>query len=254
MPQPVIQALLRMRQDTDGLNFTDASASAGIHVNVSEIPGIEVLSDHLQAAFQARTDGAWQRFPESIFLDTMKCFSRFVKEYHTSCGSYGFDRGFWTTRQINAKLFRIGSLEYELTGQPGESQHRIWLHIPGDADLSEGAMDESLESAEKFMEEYFPEYADMNIWCDSWLLSPVLADLLPASSRILSFQKRFQLEKYDPAPNDYLEWVYSFTPEGAERKDVDLRALPEKTSLQRRMKAYVMGGGRVGVGLGKLVR
>lgn len=50
---------------------------------------------------------------EDVFLATMKCFPRFIKEHLVSYGSYVFDREWWVARQISMQLLRIGELEYE---------------------------------------------------------------------------------------------------------------------------------------------
>ena len=50
---------------------------------------------------------------ESVFFDTMKCFTRFIREYYAGYGCYGFDRAWWVGRQLSMQLFRIGELEYE---------------------------------------------------------------------------------------------------------------------------------------------
>ena len=44
----------------------------------------------------------------------MSCFTRFVNEYKESFNKYGFDRGFWTYRQLAMLLFKVGILEYEI--------------------------------------------------------------------------------------------------------------------------------------------
>ena len=92
------------------------------------------LARQLAIALHNREDGPWTGLPENVWIDTMSAFSRFVNEHRRSTGRWGFDRGFWTTRQINAKLFRLGELEYELLGGDG-APFEIALHIPSDVHL-----------------------------------------------------------------------------------------------------------------------
>lgn len=212
--------------------------------------GVEELTAQLLTALQNREDGPWENIPEPIWVDTMKCFSRFVGEHHRSLGRHGFDRGFWTTRQVGAKLFRIGQLEYELKEEDGKKT--IDLHIPSDAHMDMGLLDESVARARAFLREYFPDWADTPMECESWLLSPALASLLPEKSNILSFQRAFEIVSQDPEPQDVLEWVFRLTEE--QQKTTPLEALPEGTCLQRSMKAFLLSGGRVGVAQGRLVR
>ena len=210
--------------------------------------GAQVLAAQLLTAVQNRESGPWEKLPEGIWLDTMKCFTRFVLEHRRSCGYYGFDRGFWTTRQIGAKLFRIGQLEYELKEEMGKRV--ISLHIPSDARMDMGLLDQSVAQARQFLRDYFQDWADAPMECESWLLSPVLGALLPEGSHILEFQRAFTLDQVDPEPNDVLEWVFQLTEE--QQKITSLEDLSENTSLQRAMKAFLRSGGKVGVARGWL--
>ena len=160
-----------------------------------------ILAVMLRAALRTRELYAARGIPDGIFLGTMRCFPRFLREHLESYGRYGFDRAFWTGRQLSLTLFRLGELEYELL--PGE-KGVLSLHIPSDADLSEEKTDASLRMQVSFFAEYFPAYAGADIYCDSWLLSP--------------------------------------------------EEFPERTSLQRNMKKFVLAGGKVGSGRGILLK
>ena len=95
--------------------------------------GMKMLTFMLAACSQTRKIYEDLQISETIFLDTMKCFPRFINEHLESYGTYGFDRDFWTMRQMAARLFRLGSLEYELTEEAGQKAvhiHRFFpLHI-----------------------------------------------------------------------------------------------------------------------------
>lgn len=172
-----------------------------------------------------------------IFAETMKCFSRFVKEHKESYGCYGFDREWWTARQLSGRLFRIGELEYELREEKGERV--IALHIPSDARLEREKVLASIGQAKKFLEEKFPEYSKAEMQCHSWLLSPTLREVLPPKSNILAFQELFDIKILgEDKAGEYMVWVFK-------RSDIPLEDLPENTSLQRRLKAYLLSGGKV---------
>lgn len=180
---------------------------------------------------------------DSIFVETMNCFPRFVNEHKVSYGNYGFDRDFWTERQLSMQLFRLGELEYEMCRQGEEKT--ISVHIPSDADISRDKVEVSFKLAQEFFETYYPEYAQAEYTCYSWLLSPALTELLPAHSRILEFQSFFEIEREDTNSNAVLEWVFK-------RKGNTLQELPEDTSLQKKMKAYLLSGEKVGEAFGRL--
>lgn len=241
---------LLLSEDYEELMQYELSATAYLRLQkrLAESPaaqnGLDMLLLQTMAAFSMREKEPWREIPREIYLATMKCFSRFVREYQVSYGVYGFDRGFWTPRQICGKLFRLGELEYELN----DEENVISIHIPGDADLSEEKLKASYMQQAVFIREHFPEAADRPRMCDSWLLSPALQDLLPPDSRILSFASHFAITRVDPDALDYLEWVYKIA--GGQKEQVKPEDLREDTSLQRKMKAYLEKGGKVGIAWG----
>ena len=217
--------------------------------------GMKILACMMRAMQDSYALYIEEKIPEKIFADTMKCFTRFLKEHEVSFGCCGFDRDFWTGRQLSLLLFRIGELEFEIVSEEAEkaempraekhSPYLLHVHIPSDADLSPERCDESFRMAGQFLAEHFPETVGSKFACDSWLLSPALKELLPEGSRILQFQKRFEVKSWNKEEDAYLEWVFK-------RKDLPLEKLPEETSLQRKMKAYVLQGGKIGEAYGEI--
>ncbi len=189
--------------------------------------GYRILSAMLRASASAPVTGS-----EALYRGTMSVFGRFVKEHRASFGSYGFDRWFWTWRQTSGLLVRVGSLEYERTDEG------ISIHIPSDADLRPEAVKDSVRAAKELLgeREYF---------CRSWMLSHKLKKLLPEGSNILRFRAMFHRFEYFPNDAGYLLWVF---------KDPSLapKDFPEDTSLQRKMKNFVIHGGKVGASHGFL--
>ena len=204
--------------------------------------GFRTLREHLLAACEA-----WEQYlrlglSEEIYIDTMAAFSRFVREHKDSFGHYGFDRAFWTTRQTGCLLLRIGQLEYELCQEEG--QRCIALHIPSDADLSLPQLRKSWEMAKPLLARIFPDYADVPWGCESWLLSQDLSQLLPDNSRILGFQRSFTIIPTED-DGEFKQWAYG-------RPDIPDAELPENTTLQRRLKNFLLTGNRFHAGRGIL--
>jgi len=181
----------------------------------------------------------WLRagLPESVFRDTMAFATRYLNDGLKANGRYGFNAGWWFPRQLAMELFRLGSLEFEL--MPHEEGKRVYLHIPSDASLAPEAVDDSLSRFRAFAQEFYPSWTQAPMYCDSWLLSPVLGDLLPPSSRILGFQRRFRILSVDKENSGAISWVYPGHREPSDQ-------LPENTSLQRRMKPFLLAGGKPG--------
>ncbi len=192
------------------------------------------------------------------FATTMGCFSRFVNEHKVSYGVYGFDREWWTTRQLSLRLFRIGELEYELrqsktpdteaigTGANCNCCRRtIAVHIPSDACLSAEKRHASYAAARVFIAQHFPAYADSECTLHTWLLYPGLSEVLSPNSRILDFQRDYDIVEVDHEDKGFMHWVFK-------NSNLALEELPEDTSLQRRVKELLISGRTLGSAWGRL--
>lgn len=203
--------------------------------------GLDLLSLMLRAALMTYDNYQSQAIGDGIFFATMKCFSRFVGEHLDSFGTAGFDRGWWTCRQLSMRLFRVGELEYEFhTGE-----QTIYLHVPSDTKLRLPLCAASLDQFRRFAAEHYPAWAGWPMVIHSWLLSPALDKLLPPETNIRRFKSCFDLTGWDRTSTEFLQWVYG-------RSDIPYAQLPERTRLQRAMKAHLLGGGSAGSARGVL--
>lgn len=241
MPREVTAQVLRWQAlPVDLTDLTrEASWETGLNKLEAQLEpdplGCKMLSCMLRCALAAKETYDRLGLPEEVYRATMACFSRFVREHRVSYGVYGFDRGFWTVRQVSCRLFRIGELEYELIEYEGKSA--ISLHIPTDVRLQPPLLRASWEQARQLLGQVFPEYRDAPMVCHSWLLSPSLKELLPEESNILRFQRAFEISTLPGENTDYGEWVFKnpkLTPE----------QYPEDTSLQRNLKRFLLSGGK----------
>ncbi len=195
--------------------------------------GMKALCSMLRCALMAKETYQQLGISEEIYIDTMAAFSRFVREHKESYGFYGFHRENWTTRQVSCILFRIGQLEYELTTL--NDVPMVSLHIPTDADLRPEVVRTSVREALKTLYQIFPEYADKTVYCHTWLLSAQLKEMLAESSNILQFQAMFDIEPEGYPGNDMLVWVFK-------NPDLPKEEYPENTSLQRKLKKFLLEG------------
>lgn len=207
--------------------------------------GISVLAKSLWAALKTKERYDKLGISEKVFYDTMACFSRFVREHKESFGSYGFDREWWTTRQLSCLLFRLGTLEFEIGEFQNEPSLRI--HIPSDAVITPENCRESFGMAEEFFDKYFSDFQYAHMSCSSWLLAPCLQELLPDGSNIVKFQKFFSIVNVEPDDKEYISWVFK-------NNKLSKEQLPENTSLQRNVKKYMLEGKNIGSGDGIILR
>lgn len=219
-----------------------ADAYIALKDRLGEDPdSVKMLTCQLLCALQTYVRYCQAEISNRIFFDTMGCFSRFIGECQRKTGAVAFDRGWWTYRQLSMVLFRIGALEYEF-----RANGTVAVHIPSDADLAEDAVDNSLAGAKQFIAQHMPTYQNAEFTCRSWLLAPVLAELLDGSSRIVQFQRRFSIQQVNEADTSFFEWLFQLSP------DTAIADLPENTTLQRKAKARLRSGGQIGAAFGVL--
>lgn len=208
-----------------------------------DLDGSKMLTIMLLRAAKAYKEYEKRGISKTIFTDTMKFCTRFTQEHYEVHGTYAFKWGWWFPRQISLNEFRIGALEYEMIVK--EERKLINVHIPADADMTRDSLCRSYGDARKFFGKHFPEYGQSDMVCDSWLLSPFLEKLLPENSKIIGFQKEFDMLSIDEANNSAIRWVYG-------RTDLTTEELPEHTSLQKNIKACLLEGNSIGTAYGRL--
>ena len=222
---------------------TAAAAYKSLESRLGEDEGhIKMLYCQLECARRMYDRYQEKGISQAVYVDTMKCFTRFIGECNKKNGRMFFDRGWWTYRQVSMSLFRIGTLEFEMEESRGEKH--VAVHIPSDADLSEQAVDSSFKQAGSFFRTYYPAYRYDRYSCDSWLLSPVLKELLPGQSNIVRFQERFVITERDTEEKEYIEWLFQ-VPAGTAYQE-----LPGRTTLQRKAKELLLAGGNIGTACG----
>jgi hypothetical protein len=190
--------------------------------------------------------------PYEIYLATMGAFPRFLNETKQVSHRDVFDRGFWTWRYLCGLEFRIDQLEFEMIAADHKSkasqlagQAYLSLHIPSDAKLVHEQVQKNYQAARRFFERYFPEYCSAPIVTDTWLLSPKLKDWLPATSNLVLFGNDYELLLTEPEKNEGVLWVFNTV-------SSDVKNYPEKTTLQKAAKAWMLAGHAIGSAMGRL--
>lgn len=237
-------------KDPDDLNISDwpspvsamGSSADMLHavVLVSGIP-------KLQEFYKSR------KLPNDVFLDTLSDVGICMKEYRAQYGVYGvgvFRMG-WLLNHFNGMLFKLGRLQFihtpyetirekveflndDLEAVLSKGDAVLDTHITSDCRMDYESCRASYKMALEFFPKYFPEKKFKGFTCFSWLLNPALRLLLPGDSNIVKFQSDFYLI---PVLGDesVFEYVFGGKPD-------DLSMLPSQTSLQRRLRDYLMNG------------
>lgn len=182
--------------------------------------------------------------PISIFADTFGFVTRFISGTKDVYGKYKYDWAWWLQRQITLQEFRIGSLEFEFVESKGHRE--VEVHIPSDANMSIEALSQSVMNFLDFEKKYMPNWRGVAITTFTWMIMPELEEFLPKSSNILMFKSLFDIDYVDYEQNWYMGWIFPGYSEINEN-------LPEKTTLHRKLKEYLLSGKKFGIAKGHLV-
>ncbi len=143
-----------------------------------------------------------KRIKDEIYFDTMQDFTVWTKNCFLETGEWGLKEVYWLKEHLKLKLFKIGRLQFQprkytrkmfetpliINGAPlPENADICFVHIPEGAPLLEEQVNKSYLLAKAFFKR------DFIFLCDSWLLSPVLKEILKPDSNILRFQERYKI-------------------------------------------------------------
>lgn len=107
------------------------------------------------------------------------------------------------------------------------------IHIPGGEKLYEQQCEEAYKRAREVFAVCFPEFKYKAMACYSWLMDPQLADMLPENSNIVAFQNKFMRFPSYSTGTGVMSFVFL-------NKYDRYEDLPERTSLERRIKQHYL--------------
>lgn len=184
-----------------------------------------------------------------VYRDTMNDINIWTARYFQKTGNPGLMEMGWIRNHLNFRLFKLGRLQFEkgkLNNKNIEGFSRysncLHIHIPEGETLSPDKCSESLSKARGFFKTHWNRDYPIGS-CHSWLLHENLKMILDQDSNIVQFSKLFRIIENDNNNKQTLERVFG---EGLKISS----DLPENTSLQRKMKAFLQKGNRIGMGFG----
>lgn len=146
----------------------------------------------------------------------------------------------WGTYFINNRLIEVGRLQFEPI-----YDNQVKLHIPAGEKLDIEKVTKSIENSKLLLKKYYnvenPRYI-----CESWLLSQEIFQMLDENSNIVKFQELFDIKRDKNGIDDILNFVFNI------RECEDYTNLSEKTSLQRKIKTFLINGGKIYNGYGEI--
>lgn len=193
-------------------------------------------------------------YTDAFFIENARDLLYKVMECHGLTGIWGTMAGSWFGGMFRMERFQLGRLQYEkrplrFEEYKGYRQGDLFYgcHIPSSGPLTPESVMESLKKAYDF---YRPALRDgiLPVHLRSWLIYPGHYEVYPEGSNLKRFYELFDVIGGDEKPdNPYIWRVFGM------ENCADYAALPEKTSLQRRFKEYLLSGKKMGSGDGFLL-
>lgn len=175
-----------------------------------------------------------------IVVETIQCRQNY--------GVVGIDDIRWVDLFLRCeRIFRIGCLNFdmEIAGEHGceggdirKDDAVVLVHIPSGGRLDRKQCIQSFCDAEKFLAKYFPQFEYKCFVCGSWLLDDGLSSFLDEKSNILAFQKLFNPYKKEES-RSLLRYIFSRT-----TTLENISEFQTQNSFQRKLQAYIVGGGK----------
>lgn len=187
---------------------------------------------------------------EKIFFDTMHDIAIWCENNDNK----GLKNIGWIKNHLKAELFKIGRLQFQLYPCKNKTlnyskmpfkygENLIYIHIPQGEKLIYADCVASLKAANDFFAHYFPEYEYTYYFSESWLLFDENYLFMKSSSNILQFQSLFEIVDSLPIDAQAIERIFG-------KRRLFKRNYPENTSLQKSARAFMLDGGRMGIGIG----
>lgn len=215
------------------------------------------------AAVVPRTRGWWRArgVPDDVVRATLADVGRHVTHARRRTGHGGLVNASWLALHARGQIVQLGRLQLErcrLSAEDAASitaqgtpvaagDHALGVHVPDYCGpFTPQACADSLRRGVEFFARWFPDEPVAVATCHSWLLDPQLGPHLRPGSNTAAFRDLFHhVERTVTDDQSVVEFVYG-------RREPDLAALPQRTSLERAVAGHLLAGGHWRGGLGWL--
>ena len=161
----------------------------------------------------------------------------------------------WGSYFMKGKIIQVGRLQYEFDEEvPTNIKNYkdgdyIYIHIPKGDNLDIKDVEESIYQSKDKIKKFFPEIdiSRLQYYTNTWLLSNELNIFLDENSNIIKFKNKFDIIEQTENIEDFLNFVF-------QEKDcnINYENLKEETTLQKKLKKYILEDKKLHIGLGIL--
>ena len=184
-----------------------------------------------------------------ITMATLRDTNVWLDGYYEQEGVRAMGEYCWLRNHFTGDLFKLGRLQFRLEWAAHfipEGKQVIETHIPRGGRLTTEDCLESFAMATEFFAKHFPDHDAKYFFCDSWLLSPDLQEIMDPNANILQFSKLWDHVPFHPDQSEQaVRHLF-----GVNYKREHVVNAPENTSLQRKAKARILAGGDINIGAG----
>ena len=138
--------------------------------------------------------------------------------------------------RISLEKTVLGKSEWKKLIEPGDKV--VGVHIPPGGGMTDELITLSFNETKEYLAKYYPDFDYKAFVCGSWLMDDQLVDLLGADKNISRFCERFDKIGRKSSGRAVFSFVYLLH----DVKNVDYSALPERTTLERKLKNHYLEG------------
>lgn len=198
-----------------------------------------------------------RKIPDEIIRKTFSDISLWFRYFKREFGICGFSSRIidWFNHHFEGNLYQLGRLQFEIAplNLEFEGLHMgapvVKIHVPEGGRLQADVCDQAFIRADWFFSKILPYDFQVYLF-DSWFCDQDFMRLLPESSNILKFVKRFVPIRQSAEKNDEIyQRVF-----GGKAARTGIVELPLRTSLQKIMYPFFKEKIQFGSGVGILLK
>lgn len=194
--------------------------------------------------------------PDEILMDTLSDIVTWCNVYYSIYAAAGLEEVHWLKNHLTFRLFKLGRLQFKMS--PSEfdipevkikrGDSVLEIHIPEGGAMTPEKCKASIEAANSFFAEYFPDFEWEYYTCHSWLLDGGLSEILKEDSNILTFQRMFKITEREQS-----DAIIKYTFRWDARRE-SLAEFTPKSSFAQKVKNKALSGGKFFEVLGYIKR